>query len=411
MIRIRIVSFAYFKMLINLFVITVHLIKEMQSNLWQQLQQIIDRIPTYSIFNTVLKLTEDQIQNVLSLKNGLTISSNDSNSSNSELTDMEKQVLRSEMSIFVNAAKLASMKRDYKIIFDKFTEGYHNFFHSVKTRVDMFNNISNNSDEVETIVCDYITQYNTITYKRTQNDDLRKEIENIKMKIEENKKHVDNDSLVLFSLKDIYENIQNTADKMQYEISGMNLVKDKIMFWKNTIAGEFISIKQKTNRLQTSLMNSSAGVTSRLDITNSSLISEPGGMFSSTKVDFDATLSVTMQRFGDISMLPSKRFTMPNHVNEVLTFAEIPISCFRDITKEGLFYIYSSDSHREDIRSSFPSVLTDNGIVSELRRINNWSEKVNLLLKAQIPQIHYSSGNFHSLLSFLSILILIFILS
>ncbi|KAL5274143.1 hypothetical protein ACFFRR_000728 [Megaselia abdita] len=372
----------------------IHLVKDLQANLWHQLQQIINKMPTYTIFNTVLKLTEDQIQNVLSLKNNITTLSNDSNSSSSELTDMEKQVLRSQMSIFVNTAKLASVKRAYTINFNKFTEGFHNFVDSVKTRVDMFNNSLNSVDDYETIVSDYITQYNTITYKRAQNEDLRKEIDICKMKFEENKKHIDNDSLVLLTLKDIYENIQNIADKIVYDISGMNQVKDKIMFWKNTIAGEFISIKQKSNRLQTSLMNSSIGISNRMDITNSclDLTTEQGGVFSSTKVDFDATLSVTMQRFGDISMLPQKRFTMPNHVIEVKTFTEIPISSFYNITKEDLYYIHSNDSHRDDLKNAFPSVLTNSGIVNELRWLRNWSEDVNLLLKAQIPQIHYSLG-------------------
>lgn len=308
---------------------------------------------------------------------------------------MEKQVLKSQMSIFVSAAKLASMKRAYNVSFDKFTEGYHSFVESVKTRVDLFNNTLNSVDDVETIVSDYITQYNTITYKRTQNEDLRKEIDNCKMKIEANKKHIDNESLVLLTLKDIYQNIQNIAEKMNYEISEMNLVKDKIMFWKNTIAGEFISFKQKSNRLQTSLMNSSVGIVNRMDLTNSSLdlTAEQGAVFSSTKVDIDATMSVTMQRFGDISMLPAKRFTMPNYVKEVLTFNETPINCFYNITKEGLFYIYSNDSHRDDLKNAFSSALTHNGILYELRGMRKWSEDVNLLLKAPIPQIHHTLGN------------------
>lgn len=375
--------------------------KDLQANLWYQLQQIINQIPTYIIFNTVLKLTEDQIQNVLSLKNSLIMSSNDSNSSNSELSDMDKQVLKSQMSIFVNAAKLAAVKKAYNLNFNKFTEGYHNFVESVKIRVDKFNNTSNSVDDVETIVSDYITQYNTITYKRTQNEILRKEIENCKLRLEDNKKHIDNDSLVLLTLKDIYENIQNIADKMNYEISGMNLVKDKILFWKNTIAGEFISMKQKSNRLQTSMMNSSVGIVNRIDMANSSLDltveQGQGGVFSSTKLDFDATLSVTMQRFGDISMLPAKRFIMPNYVMEVLTFIEIPVNCFYNISKEGLFYIHSNDFHRYDLKGGFSSALTHNGNLIELIELRKWSEDVNLMLKVQIPQIHHTLGNIRSL--------------
>lgn len=382
----------------------VHLVKDLQANLWHQLQQIINQIPTYIIFNTVLKLTEDQIQNVLSLKNSLTISSNDSNSSNSELSDMDKQVVKSQMSIFVNAARLAAVKKAYNLNFNKFTEGYHNFVDSVKIRVDKFNNTSSSIDDVETIVSDYITQYNTITYKRTENEDLRKEIGNCKMRLEDNKKHIDNDSLVLLTLKDIYESIQNIANKMNYEMSGINLVKDKIMFWKNTIAGEFISMKQKSNRLQASMMNSSVGIVNRIDMTSSSLdlTAEQGqnGVLSSTKLDFDATLSVTMQRFGDISMLPAKRFIMPNYVMEVLTFTEIPINCFHDISKEGLFYIHSNDFQRYDLKSGFSSALTHNGVLNEIIGLRKWSEDVNLMLKAPIPQIHHTLGNIRSFIFF-----------
>uniref|UniRef100_T1GMN6 Uncharacterized protein n=1 Tax=Megaselia scalaris TaxID=36166 RepID=T1GMN6_MEGSC len=274
-------------------------------------------MPAYTIFNTVLKLTEEKIQTVLSLKSNVLSVANESNSSNSEFSDMEKEVLKSQMSILVSAAKFASMKRTYKQNFDKFTEGFHAFFDSVKSRVEMFNNILSNSEDIDKIISDYITQYNTITYKKMQNEDLRKEIELCKSKVLQNKQLIDNDSITFVTLKDIYNNIQNSANKIQYEILGMSQIKDKISFWKNTIAGEFISMKQKNNRLQSSFMNSSVGLVGRMDITNSTLdlTAEQGeGVFSSTKLDNDATLSVTLQKFGDISMFAQKRFTMPNHL-------------------------------------------------------------------------------------------------
>lgn len=374
------------------------LTKDIQSNLWSQLKQILNQMPAYTIFNTVLKLTEEKIQTVLSLKSNVLSVANESNSSNSEFSDMEKEVLKSQMSILVSAAKFASMKRTYKQNFDKFTEGFHAFFDSVKSRVEMFNNILSNSEDIDKIISDYITQYNTITYKKMQNEDLRKEIELCKSKVLQNKQLIDNDSITFVTLKDIYNNIQNSANKIQYEILGMSQIKDKISFWKNTIAGEFISMKQKNNRLQSSFMNSSVGLVGRMDITNSTLdlTAEQGeGVFSSTKLDNDATLSVTLQKFGDISMFAQKRFTMPNHVLEILTFSELPISCFQNIFKDSLYHIDLNVYYGNDFINPFPSVLTNKGLIYDFKSLKLWSNEVNTLLKPQLPLIDFKAGKLY----------------
>lgn len=374
------------------------LTKDIQSNLWSQLKQILNQMPAYTIFNTVLKLTEEKIQTVLSLKSNVLSVANESNSSNSEFSDMEKEVLKSQMSILVSAAKFASMKRTYKQNFDKFTEGFHAFFDSVKSRVEMFNNILSNSEDIDKIISDYITQYNTITYKKMQNEDLRKEIELCKSKVLQNKQFIDNDSITFVTLKDIYNNIQNSANKIQYEILGMSQIKDKISFWKNTIAGEFISMKQKNNRLQSSFMNSSVGLVGRMDITNSTLdlTAEQGeGVFSSTKLDNDATLSVTLQKFGDISMFAQKRFTMPNHVLEILTFSELPISCFQNIFKDSLYHIDLNVYYGNDFINPFPSVLTNKGLIYDFKSLKLWSNEVNTLLKPQLPLIDFKTGKLY----------------
>ena len=186
-------KFIYFLTISFLFTI-VQLLQEAKNNLWSKMRQIFSNIPNFLIFNTVMRLKEDQLQHVMSLnKTNITNDSHMTNSINSRepLTNFEINLMKTKSYFLSLVGKYLSACQERKRLEERYVQAFNEFEDKLLDKVKIFN-ADTETEQNEAIMRNYVMEYYSLHFNKGENEFIAQQIEMIKAEIENTTKHLEN---------------------------------------------------------------------------------------------------------------------------------------------------------------------------------------------------------------------------
>ncbi|XP_055838132.1 augmin complex subunit dgt5-like [Episyrphus balteatus] len=375
-----------------------HIVQEAKDDMWRKMRKLFTNIPNFLIFNSILKVKEEQLQNIMTLNKTPKIPFKEN------LSAFDLKLLKAKASILGMAANYMSARQESHSLNQRFSLAYTQFVEAVQCKVNLFN--IETDDDIDDIISNYIVQYNTRVFNKGQNDYILAQIELCKAQIECGTKQLEDHEILLNSIKQVYTDIDSSINRIQYEVMQLHQMKEKILFSKNMLQHLLGDMQLEQSHYLPSVMMKMSGnfTTTASGDGNVTFDMSNGNVFSSTKLDFDSTLnsSCALARSGDVTILPGathSRYILPPILTEICTFMETPFEKFSCVTKECAFYLMPNplitESHElsSTIQLAPGILLTPHGCLQEVNCRVAWSDSISdISSELKINSITISTG-------------------
>ncbi|XP_075165668.1 dim gamma-tubulin 5 [Haematobia irritans] len=371
-------------------------LQEAKSKIWSNMRQIFTNIPNFLIFNTILRLKEEQLQHIMSLNRTINNESNIATNSREPLTNFEMNFMKTKASFLSIVGKYLVARQEHDNMKLDFPNTYDDFEEKLLEKVKIFNS-DMETEQSEEIMRNYVWEYNCFNFKKGENEYLTQQIEALKVDIEHSQKYLENHEVLLGSIKQVYSEISASVNRIQYDMMQLSQIKDKIIYSKNIMKHQLDDLEAMVTN---STMVKSNFKPTKLKITNNNMSlmgadsfeMSNDNVFCSTKLDFDSTMSslnnTTLRRsFGggnDLTLMPpqAQNTILPSHTLELTTFCETPMHHLSCLSKESSFYLSPNPliTETSELSSTVqlaPGVLlTPFGALQEVRNRILWADLI-----------------------------------
>uniref|UniRef100_A0A1I8NYQ8 Uncharacterized protein n=1 Tax=Stomoxys calcitrans TaxID=35570 RepID=A0A1I8NYQ8_STOCA len=369
-----------------------------KTKLWSNVRQIFSNIPNFLIFNTLLRLKEEQLQHIMALNKTTHNENHLGGSSRNHLTSFEINFMKTKANLLSVIGKYLAAYQEHKNLEFKFSEAFEHFEDKLLEKVQIFNADLEMEQNEETLR-NYVVEYNFLNFIRGENEFLTKQIETLKAEIEHSQKYLDNHEVLLGSIKQVYSEISTSVNRIQYDMMQLAQIKDKIIYSKNIMKYQLDDLEAmvthnnsivKSNFKPTKLKISNSNNQSLLGVDSFEMSHD--NVFCSTKLDLDSTMSslnnTTLQRsFGganDVTLMPpqAQNTILPSHTLELTTFGETPMQHLSCMGKESSFHLSPNPLITESVELSStvqlaPGVLlTPFGALQEVQNRVLWADLI-----------------------------------
>ncbi|XP_030385284.1 augmin complex subunit dgt5 [Scaptodrosophila lebanonensis] len=377
-----------------------------KERLWAQMRTIFSNTPNFLVFNAILKLKEEQLQHIMELNK--TYNNADPHSTSNAayvrppLDNFEVKLLRTKADLLGLVAKYVGAQNEVVQLEERFAKTYSIFINELQKKVNNCNAITDD-ETTEDIISDFIVQYNMRNFNRARNEHLTQQIEELRLELESNAKILENHEILLGSIKQVYSDINQSVNRIQYEMLQLSQIKEKIMYSKNML-------KNILDDMQAASHNQNAKtqlLSTKLKVNNISMMGMESfnlandSVFSSTKLDFDANASamnITLRRsFDNTTLVPGNTTsataalvaanaggapTLPCHLTELNTFTDMPLEKLSCIPRACSFLLSPNplivESHElaSTIQLAPGLLLTPLGALQEVRKRILWASSI-----------------------------------
>ncbi|XP_013097699.2 augmin complex subunit dgt5 [Stomoxys calcitrans] len=372
------------------------ILQEAKTKLWSNVRQIFSNIPNFLIFNTILRLKEEQLQHIMSLNKTTT---NDSHlaahGSVEPLSNFEIHFMKTQANLLGIIGKYLAACQERKNLELEFPKTYEDFEDKLLEKVKIFN-ADLDTEQSEEIMRNYVVEYNFLNFIKGENEYLVQQIEALKAEIESSQKYLENHEVLLGSIKNVYGEISASVNRIQYDMMQLSQIKDRIIYSKNIM-------KHQLDDLEALMANNSHVKSNfkpaKMKVThnNMSLLGvdsfemSTDNVFCSTQLDFDATVcnlnNTSLRRsFGgnDVTLMPSQaqNTILPSHTMELTTFCETPMHHLSCMNKESSYYltpnplITESNELSSTVQLAPGVLLTPFGALQEVRNRILWADSI-----------------------------------
>ncbi|XP_055842515.1 augmin complex subunit dgt5-like [Episyrphus balteatus] len=170
-----------------------HIVQEAKDDMWRKMRKLFTNIPNFLIFNSILKVKEEQLQNIMTLNKTPKIPFKEN------LNAFDLKLLKAKASILGMAANYMSARQESHSLNQRFSLAYTQFVEAVQCKVNLFN--IETDDDIDDIISNYIVQYNTRVFNKGQNEYILAQIELCKAQIECGTKQLEDHEILLNSIK------------------------------------------------------------------------------------------------------------------------------------------------------------------------------------------------------------------
>ncbi|XP_061394199.1 augmin complex subunit dgt5 [Musca vetustissima] len=376
------------------------ILQDAKTQLWAKMRQIFANIPNFLIFNTINRLKEEQLHNIMSLNKTINNDSHLTGNSRDPLTNFEINFMKAKSSFLGIVGRYLTACQERKNLEMEFPKTYEDFEDKLLEKVKIFST-DLDSEHSEEIMRNYVVEYNFLNFTKGENEYLTQQIDLLKAELETAQKYLENHEVLLGSIKQVYGEISASVNKLQYDMMQLSQIKDKIIYSKNIM-------KHQLDDLEAMMANNNTMIKSnfkptKLKITHNNNMSLVGAdsfemsndnVFCSTKLDFDSTISslnnTTLRRSfggggsGDITLMSpqAQNTVLPSHSLELATFCETPLEHISCLRKESLFYLAPNPliTETSELSSTVqlaPGVLlTPFGALQEVRNRILWADLI-----------------------------------
>ncbi|ALC41445.1 dgt5 [Drosophila busckii] len=365
---------------------------EAKMRLWSQMREIFVNTPNLLLFNAIMKIKEEQLQYIMQL-NKITKEADGTVvrvKSKSALDNFDVKLLKTKADLLGIVARYAATQQEVSQLEERFAAVYGSFVDELQTKVNNFNGICSDDDDEasEDIISEFILQYNMHNFKRARNEYLTEHIEQLRMDIEAGAKHLEQHELMLGSIKQMYGEINTSVNRIQQDMLQLTQIKEKILYSKNMLRNLLDERQAHNQTAKSNLLR--VGNMSMVGMESFCLAND--SVFSSTKLDIDANASAmnnTMRySFDNATLMPSAAVnavtapTLPCHVLELNTFAEIPLERFNCMPHACAFLLSANPLivESQELASTMQLVpgylLTPYGSLQEVEKRILWASAI-----------------------------------
>ncbi|KAL9913463.1 augmin complex subunit dgt5 [Glossina fuscipes] len=364
-------------------------LSEAKSKLWSDMRQIYSRVPNFMLFNAIMRLKEEQLQDITNLSKTVNNDSHLMLLSKEDCSEFEFNLLRTKVNLLGLSVKYLVARQERQQLDSQFLRLYCEFEPKLLEKVKMFNTHVEDEKTEETLR-EYIVQYNARIFIKGQNESLLQHIDSLKAEIDSTTRDVEHHEILLGSVKDIYNRISISVNRIRYEMSQLSQIKDRIIYSKGLMEHQLHSLQpamRAKSRIKVNNINDNQNFLQLSDIFETS----PDEVFCSTKLDFDDNASAlnnttfSQRSFynSDVTLMPQAQpITLPPHTMELSTFAELPLERLNCVPKECLFLlspnplIIETRELTSTIQLAPGILLTPFGALQEVRKHIMWAELI-----------------------------------
>ncbi|EDW08268.1 augmin complex subunit dgt5 [Drosophila mojavensis] len=374
---------------------------EAKNQLWSQMRQIFANIPNVLLFNAIMRIKEEQLQQVMQLNKSSQHIETISSLSKPMLNSFDIKLLKTKAELLGLVAKHLSAQNEVAQLEERFAAAYSTFLNELQRKVNNFNAISTEEEEEssEEIISEFILQYNLRNFNHARNEYLSEQIEQLRLELEAGVRQLESHELLLCSIKQIYAEINTSINGIRHDMLQLSQIKEKILYSKNILKNMLDDMQATTHQqnAKSQLFNSKlkVGNMSYLGMESFSLAND--SVFSSTKLEFDASpMETTLRRSFDNTivaanctstpMLPppstSSPATLPSHLLELNTFAEMPLEKLSCVPRNCTFLlsanplIVESQELASTMQLAPGHLLTPIGALQEVRKRILWASAI-----------------------------------
>ncbi|XP_017106209.2 augmin complex subunit dgt5 [Drosophila bipectinata] len=374
---------------------SAHILAESKQKLWDQMRSIFGDTPNALLLNVIMKIKEEQLQNIIHLNE----STGNSTSSKPPLNNFEVKLLKTKADLLGLAAKSISAQKELEQKESRFCQVYSAFVDELQKKVHTFNGISEEEEEnADELIIDFMVQYNMRNFNRAQNEFLREQIEQLRSELEAGGRQLKNHDLMLGSVKQVYSDINSSINRVQQDMVQLSQIKEKILYSRNMM-------KNMLDNMQAATQNQNAKsqlISTKLKVSNMSMLGAESfclandSVFSSTKVEFDCNTSIvnsTLRRsFDNKTMMPGGAgsttlvsgagASVPSHLLELNTFAEMSLEKLSCMPRACAFLlaanplIVEAQELASTVQLAPGYLLTPFGALQEVRKRILWASAI-----------------------------------
>ncbi|KAH8253516.1 hypothetical protein KR032_005893 [Drosophila birchii] len=316
-----------------------HTLSEIKRQLWDEMRTIFADTPNSTLLNVIMKIKEEQLQHIMHLNEAR----DNPTMAKPPLNSYEVKLLKTKADMLGLASKSLAAHKELEVKEARFCQEYSDFVDELQQKVHSFNGIDGESEDAEAadeLISDYLVQYNMRNFNRAQNDFLREQIEQLRQELDAGSSQLEGHDLKLGSVKQVYGDINASINRIQQDMVQLSQIKDKIVFSRNMMKNmldDMQATAQKQNA-KSQLMSTKLKVSNMSMLGAESFCLANDSVFSSTKMELDCSASMNsslrrsfdnktlMPGCGDITVLvPQSGATVPAHLLELNTFAEMPL--------------------------------------------------------------------------------------
>ncbi|KAH8261204.1 hypothetical protein KR044_005115 [Drosophila immigrans] len=377
----------------------LHPLAEAKSQLWSQMRDIFGNTPNVLIFNAIMKIKDNQLERIMEMtKQSTANQAGLGHLSKPKLDNFDVTLLKTKADLFGLMAKYVRAKNEVAQLEERFASVYPTFVDELQKKVNNFNGINSAEDDEgsEDIISDFILQYNMSYFYQAQNEFLTEQNEKLRLELVTGAKQLENHEMMIGSIKQMYRESNSSINRIQHDMVQMSQIKDKILYSKNLLKNmlDDMSHNTKSQLLSTKLKsNMSLMGMDSFCLANDSVL-------SSTRLDIEAntsTTNTTMRRSFDNNTLMPGGFnstaamafgsgsSLPCHLLELNTFAEIPLEKFSCIPSACAFLISAnpliveSQELASTVQLAPGHLLTPYGALQEVKQRILWASAIAAL--------------------------------
>ncbi|KAM8711376.1 hypothetical protein ACLKA7_000504 [Drosophila subpalustris] len=361
-----------------------HQLAESKTHLWSQLRQIFANTPNVLLFNAIMKIKDEQLQHMMTMNK---TTSKAEGAGNVALTNFDVKLLKTKADLMGLVANYMCAQDEVRQLEERYVRIYGTFVDELQKKVNNFNGIHSAEDEEnsEEIISDFILQYNMRNFYRARNDFLTEQIEKLRLELDTGAKQLENHEMLLVSIKQMYNEMNTSINRIQQDVVQLSQIKDKILYSKNVLKNLLDDMQQanKTHLLTTKLK----GNMSLMGMESFCLAND--SVLSSTKLDNDATaiaMNNTLVRSfdnGNATLMPGAGSSqVPCHLLELNTFVDTPLKKLSCIPRACAFLLSANPLivESQELASTIQLVpghlLTPSGTLQEVRKRILWASSV-----------------------------------
>ncbi|XP_017019786.1 augmin complex subunit dgt5 [Drosophila kikkawai] len=372
-----------------------HTLTEAKRQLWDEMRTIFADTPNSTLLNVIMKIKEEQLQHIMHLNEAR----DNPTMSKPPLNSYEVKLLKTKADMLGLAAKSLAAHKELEVKEARFCQEYSDFADELQQKVHSFNGIDGDSVEAEAadeLISDYLVQYNMRNFNRAQNDFLREQIEQLRQELDAGSNQLESHDLKLGSVKEVYGDINASINRIQQDMVQLSQIKDKIIFSRNmmkNLLDDMQATAQKQNA-KSQLMSTKLKVSNMSMLGAESFCLANDSVFSSTKMELDVSvMNSSMRRSfdnktlmpggGDLTILvPQSGATVPAHLLELNTFAEMPLEKLSCLPRACSFLlsanplIVEGQELASTVQLSPGYLLTPFGALQEVRKRILWASAI-----------------------------------
>ncbi|XP_034479494.1 augmin complex subunit dgt5 [Drosophila innubila] len=367
-----------------------HQLEESKSRLWTEMRQIFVNTPNVMIFNAIMKIKDEQLQHMMMMNKS---SLNVDRSNSVELSKFDVKLLKTQADLMGIVANYMCAQNEVKQLEESYVRIYGTFVDELQKKVNNFNGINSEEDEEksEEIISDFILQYNMRNFYKARNEFFEEQIEKLHLEMETGAKQLENHEMLLASIKQMYNDMNTSINRIQQDVVQLSQIKEKILYSKNVLKNLLDDMHQtnKTHMLSTKLK----GNMSLMGMESFCLAND--SVLSSTKLDIDANATITgmnntlVRSYDNATLMnpgatavgpPS--FQVPCHLLELNTFLETSFEKFSFFPRACSFLllanplIVDSQELASTVRLVPGHLLTPLGALQEVRKRILWASSI-----------------------------------